>query len=215
MLDVCLFYPHILRSSLAANMPIELHSTYPEYVWYPGPLANASHSAENLASAYKKYLAANPPADQTADFVRKSLAEGLGVHDYTQDEVNNLIKDPATALYQYADMISRRAQTGWSAHGHSGADVNIYTSDPDATTALHGNHENTEVGDFLRDYLGVDVEAITKELRQKGAGLKVQDANVPEDGQRLDGQTHLASYGGDHKKRDVGVVHGESCGCGH
>ncbi|KAL6161348.1 vacuolar alkaline phosphatase [Exserohilum turcicum] len=202
----------------------QLHSTYPEYVWYPGPLANASHSAENLASAYKKYLAANPPADQTADFVRKSLAEGLGVHDYTQDEVNNLIKDPATALYQYADMISRRAQTGWSTHGHSGADVNIYTSDPDATTALHGNHENTEVGDFLRDYLGVDVEAITKELRQKGAGLKVQDANgtmvgwmgkVPEDGQRLDGQTHLASYGGDHKKRDVGVVHGESCGCGH
>lgn len=121
-------------------------------------------------------------------------------------------------------MISRRAQTGWSTHGHSAADVNIYTSDPEAARALKGNHENTEVGDFLRNYLDVDVEAITKELREKGKGLKVQGVDgtevswmgkVPDAGQRLDGQTHLASYSGDFKKRDGGVVHGEGCGCGH
>lgn len=119
-------------------------------------------------------------------------------------------------------MISRRSQTGWSTHGHSAADVNIYSSDPKAALPLVGNHENTEVGDFLRDYLGVDVDAITKELKEKGAGLTVTDVNgtqiswmgsIPEDGQRLDGQNHLASYGGDFKKRHL--LHGRDCGCGH
>jgi alkaline phosphatase len=121
-------------------------------------------------------------------------------------------------------MVSRRSQTGWSTHGHSAADVNIYSSDPKAAMALVGNHENTEVGDFLREYLGVDVEAVTRELREKGTGLMVQGANgtevgwmgaVPEEGVRLDGQTHLASYGGDFRKRNGGVVHGQDCGCGH
>ena len=113
-------------------------------------------------------------------------------------------------------MISRRSQTGWSTHGHSAADVNIYSSDPEKTKALVGNHENTEVGEFLRDYLAVDVEA------EKSKGLKVLDANgteiswmgkLPQDGERLDGQTHLADYTGDFKKRHL--LHGRACDCGH
>ncbi|EMD64034.1 hypothetical protein GGP41_006492 [Bipolaris sorokiniana] len=202
----------------------QLHASYPEYLWYPSPLANASHSAEHLALAYNTFLATKPSADQTADFIRDSITTGLGIHDFNDDEVNNLVKDPATSLYQYADMISRRSQTGWSTHGHSAADVNIYTSDPEAAHALQGNHENTEVGQFLRDYLNVDVNAVTRELLEKGRGLTVQDFNgtevswmgkIPDVGERLDGQTHLASYGGDFKKRNEGVLHGEACGCGH
>jgi alkaline phosphatase len=118
-------------------------------------------------------------------------------------------------------MVSRRSQTGWSTHGHSAADVNIYSSDPKAAAALAGNHENTEVGVFLREYLGVDVDAVTKELRAKGKDLKVSSkgeevgwmGKVPTEGQRLDGQNHLASYQGDFRKREL--VHGASCGCEH
>jgi alkaline phosphatase len=100
--------------------------------------------------------------------------------------------------------------------------VNIYSSDPEKARALVGNHENTEVGEFLRDYLGVDVDAVTKELREKGTNLKISNANgesvswmgkVPEEGRRLDGQTHLASYSGESKKRHL--LHGRDCGCGH
>merc|ERR1712137_1463535 len=130
--------------------------------------------------------------DSTADFIRASFTTGLGIYDYTDAEVAALLKDPATALYQYADMVSRRSQTGWSTHGHSAADVNIYSSDPQAARALQGNHENTEVGDFLRNFLGVNVDAVTRELREKGAGLMVQGVNgtqvswmgkLPEEGQ--------------------------------
>lgn len=201
---------------------LELHASYPEYVWFPGPLANASHSAERLDLEYNKYLTNDPSDDAKATFIRDSISSGLGLKDYTDDEVANLVKDPSTALYQFADMMSRRSQTGWSTHGHSAADVNIYSSDPKAALPLVGNHENTEVGDFLREYLGVDVESVTKELREKGKELKVLDANgtevswmgkIPEEGERLDGQNHLASYGGDFKKRHL--LHGRGCDCGH
>lgn len=115
-------------------------------------------------------------------------------------------------------MVSRRSQTGWTTHGHSAADVNIYTSDPGAAGALVGNHENTEVGKFLREYLAVDVDAVTKELKDKGIKLMGEGEGgwmgpLPEDGQRLDGQEHLESYSGDFRRKR-GVMHGDVCGCG-
>lgn len=65
-------------------------------------------------------------------------------------------------------MISRRAQIGWSTHGHTAADVNIYTSDRVLAERLQGNHENTEVGGFLRWWLDVEgeVREVTKELKE-------------------------------------------------
>ena len=50
-------------------------------------------------------------------------------------------------------------------------DVNIYASSPSHARPLIGNHENTEIGKFIREYLDVDVEAVTKELRESGAML--------------------------------------------
>ncbi|KAF3039789.1 hypothetical protein E8E12_009167 [Didymella heteroderae] len=200
----------------------QLHSAYPDYVWYPAPLANASHSAERLAIEYASYLLSSPSHEQKKIFVINSITDGLGIHDYTEEEVEAITDAPLTALYAYADMISRRSQTGWSTHGHSAADVNIYSSDPKKAATLVGNHENTEVGEFLRNYLDVDVEAVTKELREKGKDLEVLDANgtavswmgkVPQEGERLDGQTHLADYTGDFKKRHL--LHGRACDCGH
>jgi alkaline phosphatase len=64
-------------------------------------------------------------------------------------------------------VISRRAQVGWSTHGHSAVDVNIYAYSPKGSEALHGNHENTEIGDFLQNYLDLDVQPITEELVKK------------------------------------------------
>lgn len=200
----------------------QLHVTYPEYVWFPGALANASHSAERLAAEYFKYLNNKPSDDARHTFVKDSIVNGLGIKDFSSEEVSNIANDPGSALYRYADMISRRSQSGWSTHGHSAADVNIYASDPKAALPLVGNHENTEVGEFLRNYLSVDVEAVTEELKKKGKELKMLDVTgkevgwmgpIPDEGTRLDGQTHLASYGGDFKKR--GVVHGRDCGCEH
>jgi len=186
----------------------QLHDAYPDYLWYPGVLANVTHSAEHLSRAYFTWLGAHAGADATA-WVRRTVAEGLGVGDASAAEIEALAQRPDTAPYTFADIVARRAQTGWATHGHSGADVNIYASHPRDAQALVGNHENTEVGDFLRTYLDVDVEAVTKELMEKGTMFDTVDEHgqtvswmgrLPAEGERLDGQDHLDHYSGDFKK---------------
>lgn len=154
-------------------------------------LINSTHSAENLAYQLRDHLAkqGNDSRGDLAIYIREKLVEqGLGVYDATDDEVDRLIdnSDPWPASYIFADIISRRAQVGWTTHGHSGkvpcfplvlsrarltastaVDVNIYASNPEHARPLIGNHENTEVGTFLREYLDVDTEAVTKELKEQ------------------------------------------------
>jgi alkaline phosphatase len=99
----------------------QLHEDYPEYLWYPEVLANVSRTAESLSHLFKySYRDGN---NVTEDFVRHHVVEGLGISDATDEEIN-LILESYDGLegskYQLADMISRRAQIGWSSHGHSG-----------------------------------------------------------------------------------------------
>jgi alkaline phosphatase len=154
----------------------QLHTAYPEYLWYPSVLANASHSGEHLARELATYLRQNAPSStQLRQFIsEKLILSGLGIHDATAFEIDALVEhaDPFQAAYLFADMVSRRAQNGWSTHGHSGVDVNIYSSDARYAAGLVGNHENTDVGHFLKDYLELDLEPVTQELRKKGIELQ-------------------------------------------
>ena len=185
----------------------QLHREYPAYLWYPGVLANASHSASYVSHEYHKHL--NQRSDSTSEDMRAYLSslssKALGISDCAQDEIDTLINDPRIAAYTFADMVSRRAQTGWSTHGHSGADVNIYASNAEAAKALKGNNENTDVGAFLRSYMGLEdeVEAVTKELRKHMQSIDAVTwlGRIPDDGERLDGQDHLDHYAGDHKTK--------------
>ena len=43
---------------------------------------------------------------------------------------------------------------------------------------LRGNVENTDVGKYLREYLEVDVDAITSELQDKMGKAAVQDTGM-------------------------------------
>lgn len=188
----------------------QLHREYPAYLWYPGVLANASHSASYTASQYHSKMRSNEDSVASEDmraWLSRLSSESLGIHDSSANEIDTLIGDPAIAAYTFADMVSRRAQTGWSTHGHSGADVNIYSSHPELAKSLQGNHENTEVGAFLRHYLELDdeVKVVTKELREHmhAVGAERFLGKIPEDGERLDGQDHLDHYAGDHKTRNV------------
>lgn len=85
--------------------------------------------------------------------------------------------------------------------------MNIYASSPDHARPLLGNHENTEVGAFLRDYLDVDTDAVTEELKEQlttssrfrdWLGKPIGDARM------VAGLDH---YQGDFKR-------GLECGCG-
>ena len=146
---------------------------YPTYAWYPSILANATHSASYLSHKYADFLTSHPKASRKdkARYIRHTLLESdFGIFDALDEEIDTVIDAIVfwPPSYIFAIMISERAQIGWSSHGHTAVDVNIYASDPKEVKALIGNHENIEVGKFLADYLGVDVQGVTEELVRKG-----------------------------------------------
>lgn len=153
----------------------QVGQAYPQYRWYPDVLANATHSASYLSHKWAAYLESSQGQDasrkQKAKFIRHELFEkDLNIVDLEDEEVDSIID--ATIFWPpswiIAELISQRAQIGWSSHGHTAVDVNIYASNPDHVRPLIGNHENTDIGQFLADFLEVDVDAVTKELVKKG-----------------------------------------------
>lgn len=208
----------------------QLHESYPPYRWFPGVLANASHSAEYLSRKYQDFASSLhgqlASRKEKRKYIRSELLElGLGITDSTNDEIDSIIdaKPSWPPSYLFADMISRRAQVGWTTHGHSAVDVNIYASDPTHAPFLVGNHENIEVGQFIAEYLGVNLEPITKELRDKGVKqegvtevqgewdgwLGPEGMPVNENGQLV----YLDQYHGDFKHR-AREAEADECGCG-
>ncbi|EEH11028.1 alkaline phosphatase [Histoplasma capsulatum G186AR] len=212
----------------------QLHADYPEYLWYPGVLANASHSSEYLGNALDHYLAnegKNADDPNRRNYIRnKLLGDGLGIHDATDAEVQKLMD--GGGAYAFADMVSRRAQIGWSTHGHSGVDVNIYASSAHDAMPLVGNHENTEVGLFLQKYLSLDLHNVTKRLKDTKSSPHVSgdgSGNMyPWMGEPLDDGVvvdELDRYHGDFKRRTRGEsadqflldhedLESEGCSCG-
>ena len=98
-------------------------------------LLNSTHSAENLAYQLRDHLAKQDKdlRENLASYIREELIEqGLGVYDATDDEIDRLIdnSDPWPASYIFADIISRRAQVGWTTHGHSGNSPHSHFSLP-------------------------------------------------------------------------------------
>jgi alkaline phosphatase len=143
----------------------------PTYAWYPKALGRANASCELLAHRLHDHLASDAGIASARPHLKAWINDtlivpGLGVTDVTDDELSALVDYPEVAINTLAAIISFRAHIGWSTHGHTAVDVNIYSSgNIDAVSAIRGNVENTNVGDFLRDYLDVNVDQITKELK--------------------------------------------------
>ncbi|RHZ74902.1 hypothetical protein CDV55_107816 [Aspergillus turcosus] len=206
----------------------QLHTTYPEYKWLPGVLANASHSTEFLDNKLREFLSMETKKNKQQLYVRELLEKGLGITDATDEEIDSILDpdSPINPQYQFADIISRRAQIGWTTHGHSAVDVNIYASSSKDAWPLVGNHENTEVGQFLADYLDLDVKDITKRL-QSSSAWSFADVEVVTstdrpfawlgdplgENVRTEG---LDTYHGEFRKRsmDMDGMEKRECGCG-
>jgi len=81
-------------------------------------LDNATHSGEYLAAQLANFhhLGDEKKLDR---FIRKEiLIEGLGVFDASEGEVKRLKDTKASASYTLSDIVSRRAQIGWSKFSH-------------------------------------------------------------------------------------------------
>ncbi|CAG1986483.1 unnamed protein product [Fusarium graminearum] len=155
----------------------------PVYNWYPKVLANATASAEWLHAKLNAHIASNSEAKKNKEKLKEYINEeliirGLGISNASDKEITTIAEHPESALVLFSALISLRAHIGWSTHGHTAVDVNIYSSGGPRTENIRGNVENTDVGKYLREYLEVDVDAITEELQDKMSKIKVQDAGM-------------------------------------
>lgn len=142
----------------------------PVYAWHPSILAKANASSEYLWKLLVKHIYTIPDETRESlkDWINTHLViQRLGITNALESELDAIASDPANAIVYFSHMVSRRARIGWSTGGHSAVDVNIYSSGGPGTDKLRGNVENTDIGKFLRKYLRVDVDEITKELHEK------------------------------------------------
>ncbi|KAB5558576.1 alkaline phosphatase-like protein [Coniochaeta sp. 2T2.1] len=143
----------------------------PVYDWHPAVLAKADASAEYLAALLNERVAssvAQESKDSLKDWINTHLViQRLGIANALDEELAALAANPGAAVPLFAGMVSRRARIGWSTGGHSAVDVNVYSSGEKAAEKIRGNVENTDIGKFLREYLAVDVDEITRELMEK------------------------------------------------
>ncbi|RUS20101.1 alkaline phosphatase [Endogone sp. FLAS-F59071] len=139
----------------------QVSEAYPEYIWYPDVVARVRNSTVVLAKALKHTL----PSDRSVFIRNEILKERLGIDDPTKEELAYLDEEhPTSDVDEFlGKMVSVRAQLGWTTHGHSAVDVNLYAYGLDFEL-LRGNHENTQIGDFISNFLELDLDDITKRL---------------------------------------------------
>ncbi len=144
-------------------------AVYPEpYKWNPAPLTKQQRSVEYLTRS----IVHNPAKyrNNITNLAREVIEKYLGIPMKEADlseflELTRKVQksDFYSIQSHLAEMISRRCELGWSSHGHSGVDVNLYAFGR-KSNLLRGSHENTDIGDFIVNLLDLDLEAVTREL---------------------------------------------------
>ncbi|KAJ1507419.1 hypothetical protein HMI55_000781 [Coelomomyces lativittatus] len=155
----------------------QISPDYPQYQWYPEVLRRQKASTFKVAQLIKQ-----SNSQYHADLVSRYL----GISDLTSEEMK-LIQNPSLNLvdldYTLGTLVSNRAQLGWSTHGHSGVDVNLYAMG-EGIDRLRGNIENTDVGHFFALHLGLHgsmynlTTKLMKETKFKHPVLPLATVNV-------------------------------------
>ncbi|CAG8710748.1 3875_t:CDS:2, partial [Ambispora leptoticha] len=165
---------------------------YPDYLWYPEVIKRVNTSSYLLAKKINGYN-----KEDKIDFIKKSFRDELGIDDFSDDDVEYLNKPEEFNMaheYYLANMTSARALVGWTTHGHTAVDVNLYAYGMNSENLI-GNHENTDIGDFIVDFLGLDLQSITTLLNKGNSSFHL---NNHEDISRFN-IDHLAHYHHGHR----------------
>nr|WP_084224592.1 alkaline phosphatase [Paenibacillus pectinilyticus] len=119
------------------------------------------HSYEYLDGILKKA--------QTADDVRKIVADNIGFTDLTNEEIQLILAGDGSSYGRaggYNNVVSKRLAIGWTGHGHTGVDVGVWAYGPIAAL-VKGDVDNTDIAKNGAKVIGADLAAATKELQDK------------------------------------------------
>lgn len=116
-----------------------------------------------------EYLDAILKAAQTADDVRKIVADNVGFTDLSDEEIALILKGDGSSYGRaggYNAVVSKRLAIGWTGHGHTGVDVGVWAYGPIASL-VKGDIDNTDIAKSGAKVIGADLTAATKELQDK------------------------------------------------
>ncbi|KAJ3271392.1 hypothetical protein HDV01_006679 [Terramyces sp. JEL0728] len=133
-----------------------------EYLWRPEELTAVKHSGEYIAQQLMTQTVL-----ARKDFIQDIIfKKWMGINTPNPDNVNYLLNTTLSATeieYKIGQIKSELAGLGWSTHGHSAVDVNLYAFGP-RSDELRGNHENTDIGQFIVRNLGLKLAPLTDKL---------------------------------------------------
>ncbi|QRV78782.1 alkaline phosphatase [Ceratobasidium sp. AG-Ba] len=134
-----------------------------EYQYNPEPLAAAKHTSSFLAGQWNKYNGSDPDGFLSDIFAQYGIKDA----NSTEFAVAKANKGNANFVDTHiGQAMGRRAMIKWATGGHSAVDVNLIGYGPNIEK-MAGNRDNTEVGQFIADQLGLDLPAATKILNDK------------------------------------------------
>ncbi|KAI8868881.1 alkaline phosphatase-like protein, partial [Ramicandelaber brevisporus] len=152
-----------------ATLGRQVTKEYPAYVFHPTKMQNVTNSTESLSKAILKLNYTTDADGPRQKFLRETvLPKSLGLSDFTEADVQRiaLINDTTLLKDDLGNQTAWRMQMGWTTHGHSGVDVNLYAYGRHSHL-LRGNHENTDIGKFLVEYLDLNLAPITAALKNE------------------------------------------------
>ncbi|KAJ1999948.1 vacuolar alkaline phosphatase, partial [Coemansia thaxteri] len=134
----------------------------PEYAWYPHVLGPVKQSADAICAQLRS-LVKQP--DQLRDSVTTQvLPLVLGIANATSYEVGRIVDAVAQGTkackHAVGHVVSDRARVGWTTGGHTGVDVGLYAYGAESA-GIRGSLENTQVGQLLATFLGVNTTALS------------------------------------------------------
>ncbi|CAA19331.1 vacuolar membrane alkaline phosphatase [Schizosaccharomyces pombe] len=140
----------------------QVSKKYPEYLWKPQVLSLALHSIEYLASAI-----VNHNQNTLLPYIEQFVLPAIGIPDPNPKQIHDIYvarHNIFNLINVLSDIVSVEAQIGWTTHGHTAVDVNVYGVG-EVTEHLRGNMENIEIGQFMEIYLNVSLSDVTEKLK--------------------------------------------------
>lgn len=142
-------------------------NTFTEYSYFPDPIIRATHSVQYLAQSIQNEHRLEVLNEiEFKEYIKLNIFQnGLGWKDvsqalieqvfYSRNDVNRLISI-------ITDLVSQKANIGWSTKGHTSVDVNLYCTGSEACSELVGNHDNTYIGNFIAQILDLNLDETTR-----------------------------------------------------
>jgi len=137
------------------------------YAWRPGELSDVETSSAALADSVRSIRESDAAPAKVRDDIEQTLARQTGVSDVSRQRLRRLREVEGTYAVGEAvsPVVNRKALVGWTSHAHTAVDVSLYAYGPGANR-LVGNHDNTAIADHLADLMDVNLQFLTKQIRE-------------------------------------------------